>query len=48
MIISRNFDRSEEDDFKLSVTQYLSKNTWAVPIVYEGQLTGWKLIGAYE
>jgi hypothetical protein len=48
VIIKREYNRSEEDDFKLNVQKLPHNYNEALPLYREGQLTGWKIQSRYE
>ena len=46
--INRDFNRTEDDDWKLNVQPKLSFKLWSLGTYVKGVLIGWHLIGAYE
>lgn len=49
MVIVRDFNRTENDDFKLRVISHLSQTQEAVPLrTKEGDLVGWRIQDKYE
>lgn len=48
MFINRNWERTEEDDFKLNVQPQLCDGYEAVPIYADGKIVGWKTQRMYE
>ena len=49
MFVNRDWDHTEEDDFKLNVQNQLSEHAEAVPqYSNEGLLVGWKIQLKFE
>ena len=48
MIINRNWNRTEHDDFVLNVQPRISDSLEAMPLYVDGKIVGWKIQGGYE
>jgi hypothetical protein len=48
VIINRDYERNEADDFTLNVQPRLSNLTDAIPLYHEGFVVGWKMQSCYE
>ena len=46
--ITRDWDRTEHDDYALNVEPRLSERDEVLPVVYEGEVVAWEIGGAYE
>lgn len=48
MIIYRDFNRTEQDDFHMNVENLLSNTVEAVVLYVDGNIVGWKIQLYYE
>lgn len=49
MIIRRDYDRTENDDFKIRVEPHMNRYQEAMPLRDEhGDVVAWKIQGRYE
>lgn len=48
MIVYRDFNCTEHDDFVLNVQPRLSNTNEAVPLIIKGEVVGWKIQTRYE
>lgn len=48
MIINRDYERCEADDFALNIEPRLNGLTEVLPLYHEGFLFGWKIQNRYE